>query len=73
MSGSHGRLVPNPVVLVRQQEPENATILILLMEDPTVLVTPCRPKIAIPTHVQVRMHYDKGLCRIFLRSIITNS
>ena len=40
VSGAHGRVVPRPVVVEKQQEPENATIQLLLMVDLTAMVTP---------------------------------
>ena len=40
VSGAHGRVVQRPVVVEKQQEPENATIQRLLMVDLTAMVTP---------------------------------
>ena len=40
VSGAHGRVVPRPVVVEKQQEPENATIQLLQMVDLTAMVTP---------------------------------
>ena len=40
VSGAHGRVVPRPVVVEKQQEPENATTHLLLMVDLTAMVTP---------------------------------
>ena len=48
VTGVPGRLVLKPVVVDNKQELDSATILLLLAVDLTALVTPNKPKIAIP-------------------------
>ena len=51
VSGVPGRHVLKPVVVEPKLELDCAIILLLLMVDLTVLVTPKKPKLAIPTLV----------------------
>ena len=62
VSGANGLIVLKHAAVDRQQERENAIILLLLMVELTVLVTPNRPKIAIPKLVQQQViQYDANV------------
>ena len=59
VSGANGLLVLKHAAVDRQQERENAIILLLPMVELIVLVIPKRPKITIPKLVQQQViQYD---------------
>ena len=47
VTGNHGQIAVKPVVVGSKKSPENATILLPLMEDLNVLVNPRRSKFAV--------------------------
>ena len=70
VSGMAGLFVLKHAVVDRQQERENVIILLLLMVELIVLVTPKRPKIAIPKLVQQQVIQCDAKVRFTIEKLI---